>query len=164
MKILKNLLGYDIPLITKPDSKINGVEFIDLFPTIIDEHLYKDVTNIFTSKLTDKNIDYIISPESAKGFLYGGSVAYNLNCEFILVKKENGVISLSKDLNNKYENKNFYILDDIYATGKTINAIKKEIINNNGNIVGIGSFINIVDMNIYPEELFSIIDIEKNVI
>ena len=57
-----------------------------------------------------------------------------------LNKKEYGkdILEIPKLVNQEYKNKRIYIIDDIYATGNTIKAIK-EILNEIGSIVvGVG--------------------------
>ena len=61
-------------------------------------------------------------------------------------------------VNEEYKNKRFYIIDDIYATGNTLNAISKAIKDLGGIVVGEGVIMNIVKLN-DNKELFSLIDI-----
>ncbi len=56
-------------------------------------------------------------------------------------------------------NKNFYIIDDIYATGNTAQAIKKVIEELGGKVEGIGVIINIKELN--NDEIFSLIDVNE---
>ena len=77
-------------------------------------------------------------------------------------EKEYGkdILELPKLINNEnYENKNFYIIDDIYATGNTARAIKETIESLGGNILGTGVVINIKELN--NDEVFSLIDINE---
>ena len=61
--------------------------------------------------------------------------------------------------NEEYKDKNFYIIDDIYATGNTVQTLKKEIEKLGGNVVGISVVINIKELN--NDELFSILDVNE---
>ena len=54
----------------------------------------------------------------------------------------------------------FYIVDDIYATGNTIKAIKESIKDIGGNVIGEGVVMNIVELN-DNKELFSLIDVNE---
>ena len=67
---------------------------------------------------------------------------------------------MPKLVNKKYKGKTFYIIDDIYATGNTVKAIKDAIISLGGNVLGEGAVINILELN-DNKELFSIIDINE---
>lgn len=178
MKILKNTLKSKLNIRTEMDFPVKGIEFIDINPMLIDKEIYNEVIDRFIAEIQDKNVDYIISPE-ARGFLFGCPVASKLNIGFIPVRKkgklppttvETGfeyekeygkdILELPKLINDeKYKNKNFYIIDDIYATGNTARAIKETIENLGGNILGIGVVINIKELN--NDEVFSLIDINE---
>ena len=178
MKILKNMLGSKLNIRTEKNFPIEGIEFIDINPMLIDKDVYNEVTQKFIQEIKDKNIDYIISPE-ARGFLFGCPIANKLNIGFIPVikkgkmpqttvevgfeyEKEYGkdILELPKLINNEsYKDKNFYIIDDIYATGNTARAIKDAVQKLGGNILGIGVVINIKELN--NDEVFSLIDINE---
>ena len=64
-------------------------------------------------------------------------------------------------MHDSYQGKNFYILDDIYATGNTHRAIEKAVIDLGGNVVGVGVVLNIKELN-NNKALFSIIDINES--
>ena len=53
-----------------------------------------------------------------------------------------------------------YIIDDIYATGNTIRAIKEQIKKLGGETVGTGVIINIVELN-HDRDMYSIIDVNE---
>ncbi len=177
MNIIKNLLNYELPIRTQQDFPIKGVEFIDITPFITDNKIYNDIINSFISHLKDMKIDYIIAPE-ARGFLFGCSVANKLDCGFIPSRKINKFPSdfieksfsyvkeygedcmcLPKLYNESYEGKNFYIIDDVYATGNTAKAIEETIIQLGGNFIGTGVLLNIASLN-NSENLFSVIDVD----
>lgn len=178
MKILKNNLKSELNIRTELNFPIEGIEFIDINPMLIDKDVYNEVIKKFIQEIQDKNIDYIISPE-ARGFLFGCPVANELNIGFIPVRKkgkmppttiENAfeyekeygkdILELPKLINNEsYENKNFYIIDDIYATGNTARAIKQAVENLGGNILGTAVVINIKELN--NDDIYSLIDINE---
>lgn len=178
MKVLKNNLKSELNIRTQMNFPIEGIEFIDINPMIINKELYNEVIENFVTQIHDKKIDYIISPE-ARGFLFGSPVANRLNVGFIPVrkkgkmppttvekvfeyKKEYGkdILELPKLINNdSYKDKNFYIIDDIYATGNTARAIKESVESLGGNILGTGVVINIKELN--NDEVFSLIDINE---
>lgn len=178
MKILKNKLTNKLNIRTEMNFPIEGIEFIDINPLLIEKEIYNEITEKFAMEIQDKNIDYIISPE-ARGFLFGCPVASKLNIGFIPVRKKGkmppttvetsfeyekeygkDILELPKLINNEsYKNKNFYIIDDIYATGNTARAIKEAVEKLGGNILGIGVVINIKELN--NDEIFSLIDINE---
>ena len=74
MKILKNNLKSELEIRTEMNFPIEGIEFIDINPIMINKNVYNEVVEKFIEEIKDKNIDYIISPE-ARGFLFGCPVA-----------------------------------------------------------------------------------------
>lgn len=178
MKILKNILKNELNIRTQKDYPIKGVEFIDIMPLIIQNNTFKEIIQKFKNELKDKKIDYIVSPE-ARGFLIGSSIANEINVGCIPVRKKGklppdtvetefeyekeygkDILELPKLVNTTYEGKNFYIIDDIYATGNTIKSIKKAIERLHGNVIGCGVIMNIVELN-KDKEIFSLIEINE---
>lgn len=178
MKIIKNVLKNELNIRTEKDFPVKGIEFIDITPLILQKETLKEITDLFVDFLKDKKIDYIVAPE-ARGFLFGTSVANELNIGCIPIRKKGklppttverqfsyekeygkDILELPKLVNDKYENKTFYIIDDIYATGNTMKAIKEEIENLGGSVIGQGVVMNIVELN-DNKELFSLIDVNE---
>ena len=179
MKVLKNNLNCELNIRTEKDFPTKGIEFIDITPLIIQKDVLKKITNAFVKELKDKNIDYILAPE-ARGFLFGACVATKLGIGLIPVRKKGKLppstveksfdyikeygkdtLEIPKLVNDSYKDKNFSILDDIYATGNTHKAIEKAIIELGGNIAGVGVVLNIKELN-NNHNLFSIIDINES--
>lgn len=179
MKILKNNLKCETFIRTEKNWPKEGIEFIDITPLILQKESLEEITNIFVEELKNKKIDYILAPE-ARGFLFGAAVATKLNIGLVPVRKKGKLppttvesqfeyekeygkdtLELPKLVNTTYKGKNFYILDDIYATGNTITAIKKEIIKLGGNVIGEGVVMNIKELN-NNKDLFSIIDVNES--
>ncbi len=178
MKILKNNLKSELNIRTEKDYPVKGVEFIDITPLMLQKDTLKEMTDAFTCEVKNKKIDYIVAPE-ARGFLIGSTVATNLNIGFIPIRKKGklpptvvaaeaqyekeygkDVLEFPKLVNDDYKNRNFYIVDDIYATGNTMNAIKDTIEELGGNVKGEGVIMNIVELN-NNKNLFSLIDINE---
>lgn len=178
MKIIKNVLKNEINIRTEKNYPIEGIEFIDITPLILQKETLKEITEKFVEYLKEKEIDYIVAPE-ARGFLFGTTVANTLNVGCIPVRKKGklppttvemqfeyekeygkDILELPKLVNQSYENKKFYIIDDIYATGNTMKAIKQSIEKLGGEVVGQGVVMNIVELN-NNKELFSLIDVNE---
>lgn len=179
MKILKNVLESDLNIRTEMNYPIEGIEFIDITPLILQKEVLEEITEKFVEELQEKRIDYIVAPE-ARGFLFGAPVANLLNVGLIPVRKKGklppstvakqfeyekeygkDILELPKLVNELYTGKKFYIIDDIYATGNTIKSIKSAIQELGGNIVGVGVVMNIVELN-NDKDVFSLIDINEN--
>ena len=179
MKVLNNKLKQKLNIRTEKNYPVEGVEFIDIMPLIIDKNSLKEIIDLFIDEIKNKNVDYIIAPE-ARGFLLGTAIADRLNIGCVPVrkkgklppstveteiryKKEYGedVLELPKLVNTTYNNKNFYIVDDIYATGNTIEKIKEIIQALGGKVLGEGVILNIVELN-NNKDIFSIIDVNES--
>ena len=177
MKILKNVLKSELNLRTEKDFPVKGIEFIDINPLVLQKDAFNEIISKFADEILNKDIDYIIAPE-ARGFLFGNAVANKLKTGFIPVRKKGkmppttieasfeyekeygkDILELPKLVNEEYKDKNFYIIDDIYATGNTAKSIKEAIKKLGGNVKGIGVVLNIVELN--NDDVFSLIDINE---
>ncbi len=178
MKILKNKLKSNLNIRTEKDYPIKGIEFIDITPLILQKETLKEIAEGFAKELKDKKLDYIVAPE-ARGFLLGTMVANLLEIGCVPVRKKGKLppttvektfdyvkeygkdqLELPKLVNTTYQDKSFYIMDDIYATGNTVKAIQKAIEEAGGKIVGKGVVMNIVGLN-QDKDVFSFLDVEE---
>ena len=178
MKIINNKLNNKLNIRTEKDFPIKGVEFIDITTKKKKKKIFNEIVEKFVEELKEKRIDYIVMPE-ARGFLFGTSVANRLNIGCIPVrkkgklppttvekqfeyKKEYGkdIMEFPKLVNEKYNNKRFYIIDDICATGNTLDSIKKNLEDLGGIVVGEGVVLNIAELN-NNKKIFSLIDVNE---
>ena len=178
MKILRNELKNELNIRTEKDYPIKGIEFIDITPLIIQKETLQEIADKLTNEIAKKKADYIVAPE-ARGFLFGSMIANRLGVGLIPVRKKGklppttveksfeyqkeyglDILELPKLVNDTYKDKTFYIIDDIYATGNTIQSIKKAIESLGGTISGIGVILNIKELN-HDEEVFSLIDVNE---
>ena len=179
MKILRNRLKSDLNLRTEHDFPTPGIEFIDINPLILQKDTLLEITKLFVKEIKPKNVDYIVAPE-ARGFLFGSAVATDLKVGLLPVRKKGKLppstveigfdyekeygkdtLELPKLVKEKYKGKTFYIIDDIYATGNTLKAIRKALEDLGGKVVGEGVVLNITELN-DNKELFSIIDVNES--
>ena len=178
MKIIKNELKNELNIRTQKDFPKKGIEFIDIMPLIMQKTTFKEIIEKFVEELYIKNIDYIVGPE-ARGLILGSAIAYELEIGFIPVRK-NGklppktvvsqveyqkeygkdILELPKLVKEDYKGKRFYIVDDIYATGNTVKAIKKSIEELGGIVAGQGVIMNIKELN-KDNDIYSLIDVNE---
>lgn len=178
MKILKNELKSELNIRTEKNFPKEGIEFIDIMPLIIQKETFSEIIEKFVQEIECKNVDYIVGPE-ARGLIIGSAVANKLQIGFIPVRKagklppstvemkfqyekEYGkdVLELPKLVNEEYRGKSFYIIDDIYATGNTMKAIKNAIQQAGGIIKGEGVIMNIKELN-DDSNIYSLLDINE---
>lgn len=179
MKILKNVLKSTLNIRTEKDFPVDGIEFIDITPMLMQKDVTEEMIDLFLKEIKKKKPDYIVAPE-ARGFLLGSTIAYQLKIGCIPVRKigklpptsveksfdymkEYGkdTLQIPKLVNESYKGKKFYIVDDIYATGNTLVAIKNAITELGGEVVGEGVIMNIKELN-DNKKLFSLIDINED--
>ncbi len=178
MKILRNELKNELHIRTQKDFPKEGIEFIDMMPLIIQKETFKEIVDKLVEEIKDKHAEYIVGPE-ARGLIVGAAVANELNIGFIPVRKAGKLppitvekqfeyekeygkdkLELPKLVNEEYTGKRVYIIDDIYATGNTMKAIKKAIEETGGIVVGQGVIMNIKELN-EAKDVYSLIDINE---
>ena len=178
MKILRNIIKSDLILRTQKDYPVEGVEFIDITPAILQREVFEEIIDLLVEDVKTKNIDYIIAPE-ARGFLLGSAISYELGIGCVPIRKKGKLppvavestfdyekeygkdtLELPKLVNDDYKGKRVYIVDDIYATGNTINSIKKALEEKGAIVVGVGVIMNIKELN-QDKDVFSLIDINE---
>ena len=69
MKIIRNDLKSKLNIRTEKDFPIDGIEYIDITPLIIQNKSFEEIIDKFEKELRNKKIDYIVAPE-ARGFLF----------------------------------------------------------------------------------------------
>jgi adenine phosphoribosyltransferase len=121
----------DVPDFPKP-----GIIFKDITTLIADPEGLKAVIDLLRDRYKDRRIDKIVAIES-RGFIFGGALAYLLDCGFQLLRKPGklpadtisasyeleyatATLELHKDAIKPGER--VLILDDLLATGGTIEA------------------------------------------
>ena len=116
-----------------------GIIFRDVTPLFSKPELVNEVIDIFVEYLKDKKVDAIVGVES-RGYLFGVPLALKLNKPFILVRKPNklprptikqefdleyGSSTLEVQIGDIKPGWNVCVIDDLLATGGTINATEQ---------------------------------------
>lgn len=143
------------------DFPVKGVKFIDITPKLADKNDFHNIINEMC-KQVPQEVDYILSPES-RGYIFGTAMAYKLNKGFVAIRKkgklpdnlvyqssyekEYGQDTLCLPKNEEYKRKKFYFVDDVLATGGTLQCCKKLIQMVDGIYAGAGVYINIKSLN-----------------
>lgn len=138
-----------------PDFPEPGVLFRDVTPLLADKDAYQESIRLLSDFAKEKKVDLVVGPE-ARGFLFGCPVALALNCGFVPVRKPGKlpreVVSQSYNLeygSNEIQmhsdsiqpGQNVLIVDDLLATGGTVDAAVSLIEKMGGNVVGIAFLI-----------------------
>ena len=116
-----------------------GISFKDITTLVADGEAFKESIDRIVEHLKNKNVDVILGPE-ARGFIFGVPVAYALGVGFVPVRKKGklpaetvsvdysleygvDVLEIHKDAIKKGQR--VAIVDDLLATGGTVDAVAK---------------------------------------
>ena len=137
-----------------------GINFKDITTLMQDGETFKYTIDAFINELKDKNVDVIVGPE-ARGFLMGTPVAYGLGVGFVPVRKpgklQSETISYSYGLEYGSDilqihkdaikpGQRVAIVDDLLATGGTMEAAAKLIEQLGGEVVSMKFLIELEDL------------------
>jgi len=136
-----------------PDYPKKGIVFKDMWPAIENPDAFEHILTEFEKEFGGK-IGTVIGIES-RGFIFGAALANRLKISFIPIRKKGKLPgeTISRDFKLEYgsasmeikneslKGKNILIIDDLLATGGTVEAAVKMIEELEGNIVGLGFLI-----------------------
>ena len=124
---------------TVKDYPIDGIMFRDITTLFKDPEGLREAINLFSDRYKDLKIDKIVAIES-RGFLIGAPLAYLLNVGLVLIRKpgklpaktfkqdytlEYGVDQIEIHTDAIEEGERVLIVDDLIATGGTVEAAVK---------------------------------------
>lgn len=142
------------------DFPTQGIIFRDVTPLMADKDAYKESIRILADYAKDKHVDVVVGPE-ARGFLFGCPVAIELGAGFVPVRKpgklpretvgkkydlEYGHNEIFMHKDSIQPGQNVLIVDDLLATGGTVEAAVSLIEEMGGHVVGIAFLIELVDL------------------
>ena len=137
---------------TVPDFPKPGILFYDITTLLKDKTGFAQLIDAFAASYIDKDIDLVLGIE-ARGFIFGPALAYRLNAGFVPVRKprklpapvarvtydlEYGSDSLEIHLDAIEPGQRVLLVDDLLATGGTMEATVKLVRQLGGEVVGLG--------------------------
>ena len=137
-----------------------GIKFRDITPLMANGQAFAEATRRFEAFAKKVGAEVIVGPES-RGFIFGCPVAYSLEIGFVPVRKPGKLpretISYRYDLeygsNELHIHKDsikpgqkVLIIDDLLATGGTIDASVKLVEKLGGEVVGCGFLIELSEL------------------
>lgn len=143
-----------------PDFPKKGIQFKDITPLIGNGDAFKYATDQFVEFTKKVGANLVVGPD-ARGFIFGCPVATQLNLGFVPVRKPGKlpreVISYNYDLEygsntlclhkgDITPGSNVLIIDDLLATGGTIDATIHLVEESGATVVGIAFLIELVDL------------------
>ena len=145
MKSLENIID------TYKDYPKKGIEFKDVLGIIQEPRIFKELILKMSSSQIIKNAEAIISID-ARGFIFGSAISLQASKPMIVARKPGklpgelveknysleygkNTLSIQKKALHKYSS--YAIVDDLLATGGTVNCVSKILESNNKEVVGI---------------------------
>ncbi len=140
-----------------PDFPKKGVMFRDITTLLIEPEVFKFTVNAIINRYRNENIDKVVSVE-ARGYIFGGVLAYQLDCGFVPVRKPGklpfktvsmeytleygkNTIEIHKDAIRSGEK--VLVFDDLLATGGTVQATCELVEKLGGTVIGCAFIINL---------------------
>jgi len=144
-----------------PDFPKKGIMFKDITPILANPEIFSEVIDKMSSYSINQNADAFIAVD-ARGFLFATAIGLKLSKPVILARKpgklpgellqkkydlEYGSNSLTLQKSSLEIGKEFVIIDDLLATGGTVNCIKEILLNAEKIISGLIVVVELLDLN-----------------
>ena len=145
MKSLKEFID------TYKDYPKKGIEFKDVLGIIQEPKIFKELISKMSSSQIIKNSEAIISID-ARGFIFGSAISLQASKPMIVARKpgklpgeiikqnyklEYGVNSLSIQKNSLKKYNKYAIVDDLLATGGTVQCVSNLLESNGKKVLGL---------------------------
>ena len=145
MKSLKEFID------TYKDYPKEGIEFKDVLGIIQEPNIFRELILEMSSSQIIKNAEAIISVD-ARGFIFGSAISLQASKPMIVARKPGklpgelveknysleygeSTLSIQKKALQKYSS--YAIVDDLLATGGTVNCVSKILESNNKEVIGV---------------------------
>lgn len=158
-----------------PDFPKPGIMFRDITPLLANAVVFRDVIREFATRYCDAGITAVCAAE-ARGFIFAAPLALELNCAFVPVRKpgklpfdttafhyelEYGTDTLEMHTDAVGEGDRVLLVDDLLATGGTMQACVKLAEKSGAEVVGCAFLVELTFLNgrekLEPIECFSLI-------
>ncbi len=143
-----------------PDFPMPGILFRDITPLLRDHQAFGTVVDRFIERYEDVLFNTVVGVES-RGFLFGAPVAHRMKRPFVPVRKQGKLPARTHSAEYSLEygsnimeihagdiapGEPVLILDDLLATGGTLEAAAKLVETSGGVVAGIGLVIELTDL------------------
>ena len=136
---------------TYKDYPKKGIEFKDVLGLVQEPEIFKELILSMSSSQIIKNAEAIISID-ARGFIFGSAISLQAKKPMIVARKPGklpgelvkknysleygeSTLSIQKKALHKYSS--YAIVDDLLATGGTVNCVSEILKSNNKKIMGV---------------------------
>ncbi|MBN2540186.1 MAG: adenine phosphoribosyltransferase [Bacilli bacterium] len=153
-------MKYEDYIMNVPDFPIEGIQFKDITPLIGDGEAFQSAISDLAEFAKQQQANKVIGPD-ARGFIIGAPVSTKLGIGFIPVRKpgklprevltfdyqlEYGSNTLCMHKDAIKPGDKVVIMDDLLATGGTVEATINLVEEAGGEVVGLGFMIELVDL------------------
>ena len=136
---------------TYKDFPSKGIEFKDVLGIIQEPKIFKELILKMSSSQIIENAEAIISID-ARGFIFGSAISFQASKPMIVARKPGKLPGelFKEDYNLEYGENSLYIqkkalqkynsyaiVDDLLATGGTVNCVSKLLESNNKKVMGL---------------------------
>ncbi len=143
------------------DFPQEGIVFRDVLPILRDPDTFSDLIKAMSSSHVLRNSDAIIAID-ARGFIFGTAIAFHLSKPLIVARKpgklpgeiisksynlEYGTNTLSIQEKSLSKFETFFIVDDLLATGGTVNCVVDILNSKRKKINGLSVVVELKDLN-----------------
>ena len=144
-----------------PDFPKPGILFRDITPLLQDVDAFKNVIGLFVDRYRNSRIDAVVAVES-RGFVFGAPLAYEMGVPIVPARKEGklpsatyraeytleyGKAAMEIHVDAVAPGQRVLLLDDLLATGGTLEASAKLVEMAGGEVKDIGVVIELLDLN-----------------
>lgn len=138
-----------------------GISFKDISPLLADKEAFHEAVREVAEQVEKWGADLVVGPES-RGFVVGAPVAYEAGIGFVMARKKGKLPGkvVSKTYTLEYntatiempefaikKGQKVVIIDDLLATGGTLQAVKELVEDMGGVVVGAVTLIELTDLN-----------------
>tara|TARA_Y100000766_G_C18670740_1_gene489841 strand:- start:49 stop:561 length:513 start_codon:yes stop_codon:yes gene_type:complete len=146
---------------TYRDYPKKGIEFKDVLGIIQEPKIFQELISKMSSSQIIKNAEAIISID-ARGFIFGAAISLQASKPMIVARKpgklpgellkknyklEYGENSLSINKKSLQKFNSYAIVDDLLATGGTVNCVSSLLEDNNKEIKGLLVVVELMELN-----------------
>lgn len=159
-----------------PDFPKEGILFRDITPLLASHEALGETVRLMADRFRGESIDAIVAAE-ARGFIFAAPLALELKTAFVPVRKpgklpsethsydyelEYGTDTLEIHVDGVSAGQNVLVLDDLLATGGTVEACCRLVEKAGANVVACAFLIELKGLGgaekIKPREIFSLIE------
>jgi adenine phosphoribosyltransferase len=143
-----------------PDFPKPGILFYDITTLLKEPVAYKEAIDLMTAPFADKQVDIVVGMES-RGFIFSAPMAYQLDAGLVPVRKlgklpaetvsveyalEYGTNTLEVHKDAIKTGQRVLIVDDLLATGGTVNGTIELVKRLGGDIVGLAFLVELLSL------------------